>query len=73
MIRPNVGGIDRILRAGFGAIAIYIAFLDNDILTDPFAQWALGIFGIIFLTTSMIRFCPLYNAIRFSTCKTDNN
>jgi len=73
MFKPNVGGIDRILRAGFGLTTVYIAFIDNDILTDLFARWALGIFGLIFFITSIFRFCPLYNLIGFNTSKTDGD
>jgi len=73
MFKPNVGGIDWILRAGFGVTAIYIAFIDNEILTDPFSRWALGIFGLIFFVTSIFRFCPLYRLIGFNTSKTGSD
>ena len=63
-MNKNMGIIDRILRA---ALAIVVAVL---IATGNLAGTAaiiLGIFAGIFLTTSLVGFCPLYAPFRLST------
>ncbi|PKO84956.1 MAG: DUF2892 domain-containing protein [Betaproteobacteria bacterium HGW-Betaproteobacteria-11] len=57
-MKPNVGGIDRILRIVAGIALIAWAFMGG-----PVWAWI----GIVPLATALINFCPLYTLIGFST------
>ena len=66
----NVGTIDRGIRLVIGIVAISAIFL------GPFAgagweRFALGAVGIIMITTSAIKFCPLYRIFGLRTCSID--
>ncbi|AUN94187.1 YgaP family membrane protein [Pseudazoarcus pumilus] len=58
-MKANVGGIDRILRivAGIALIAWAIA-------GGPVWAWI----GVIPLATGLLRWCPLYPLLGFTTC-----
>lgn len=65
-MKPNIGTVDRIIRA---VLAIILAVL-------YFSGTVTGTLGIIllvlagvFLLTSLISFCPLYAPFKFSTHK----
>lgn len=60
MIR-NVGTVDRILRAGLGALLIALVFV------GPQTPW--GWIGLIPLATAGLRFCPLYRLFGVRTCR----
>lgn len=60
-MKPNVGGIDRIVRILAG-LAILGAGL-------YFKSW-LGLIGILPILTGTFRFCPAYLPFGFSSCKT---
>lgn len=57
-MKPNVGGIDRILRIVGGLALIVWALMGG-----PVWAWA----GIIPLATALINFCPLYTLIGVNT------
>jgi len=58
-MKANVGGIDRILRivAGIALIAWAIA-------GGPVWAWI----GVVPLATGLLRWCPLYPLLGFTTC-----
>lgn len=60
-MKPNVGGIDRILRAvaGIGILAWGV-----------YAQNWFGAVGLIPLATAAIGWCPAYLPFGLSSCKT---
>jgi len=58
-MKPNVGGIDRILRILAGIAILGAGYY--------FKSWW-GLIGIIPLLTAMFRFCPAYLPIGLSTC-----
>ena len=60
-MKPNVGGIDRILRfiAGLAIIGAGIYF----------KSW-LGLIGVVPILTALFRFCPAYLPFGLSSCKT---
>ena len=62
----NVGGIDRIGRLVLGVVLLLVAFLAD---LSSTATWIVGILGVVMLTTSAIKFCPLYLPIKFNTNK----
>ncbi len=60
-----MGGFDRIIRI---IIALVIGILFwQDILTGTVA-FVLLIFASVFLLTSFMSYCPLYNLVGISTC-----
>lgn len=66
----NVGTLDRILRLALGLGLLYLAFLSGmAVFSAPFAKYAAAAVGLIMLTTSGMRFCPLYSLLGLKTCK----
>jgi O-antigen ligase len=59
-MKPNVGGIDRILRIVLGLLLIALT------LTGTIGAW--GWLGLVLVGTAAIGFCPLYPLIGFSSC-----
>jgi len=68
-IRPNVGGIDRLLRFLIGILLFYAGFLDDRYLIDPFSARLLGVMGTILLLTAIFRYCPAYSLAHIDTTK----
>lgn len=67
----NVGTIDRILRAVFGAGLLYIGFLSSlPLVETPFATYGAALIGIVLLATSALKMCPLYSILGIKTCRT---
>jgi hypothetical protein len=60
-MKPNVGGIDRIVRlfVGLGILGAGLYF----------KSW-LGLIGIVPVLTAVFRFCPAYLPFGLSSCKT---
>jgi len=65
-MRRNMGETDRWIRT---LLAIVIAVLIWIKVLPFWLALALGILGIIFLLTSLFRFCPLYLPFKISTMK----
>ena len=59
-MKVNVGNLDRILRIGLGVGLIAWAATGG-----PIWAWI----GVVPLATALVRFCPLYTVLGFSTCK----
>ena len=51
-MKPNVGGIDKLIRITLGVVLIGLT------LTDVIGAW--GWLGIVPLATGLISWCPLY-------------
>lgn len=60
-MKPNVGGLDRILRIMAG-LAILGAGL-------YFKSW-FGLIGLVPILTAVFRFCPAYLPLGLNTCAT---
>ncbi len=60
-MKTNVGGIDRIARIVLGVVLIALAAL------GIVGLW--GYIGVVPLATGLIKFCPLYPLIGFSSDK----
>lgn len=72
-MEKNVGPLDMSLRLLFAASLFYVGFVPNPIITSETSQLVVGIFGFVPLTTALLRYCPLYTVIGFTTCpKRDN-
>lgn len=63
---PNVGNIDRILRAVVGVVLLALALFGS---LSSFGFWIALIIGVAMLATSTMRFCPAYTVLGFKTCK----
>lgn len=59
-MKVNVGNLDRILRIVLGVGLIAWAATGG-----PIWAWI----GVVPLATALVRFCPLYTVLGFSTCK----
>ena len=67
---PNVGTIDRILRAALGAVLLYLAFASGmPLFASPLFKYGAAIVGIIMLATSTLKMCPIYAILGLKTCK----
>jgi len=62
----NVGLIDRLIRT-IVAIAVILLYL-MDIISGPVAIF-LGIIAVLFLLTSFLGICPVYNFFGIKTTK----
>ncbi len=63
-MQTNMGTIDRSVRilVAAGIVGLYFAGFIHGLLTI-----ILGLFAVIFLVTSSIGWCPLYQAFGFTT------
>lgn len=61
MIKANVGGVDRIIRAAVGLILIGLT------LAGQLGVWA-SIVGVVVLLTAVFKFCLAYPILGVSTC-----
>jgi hypothetical protein len=62
-MKPNVGGLDRIVRILAGLAILGAGFY--------FKSW-FGLIGIVPILTGTFRFCPAYLPLGFNSCKTQN-
>ncbi len=60
-MKPNVGGIDRILRLLVGLGILGAGYY--------FKSW-FGLIGLVPVLTAVFRFCPAYVPFGLSSCKT---
>ena len=56
----NVGGIDKWLRIGAGAVILALG------LFGPLGWW--GLIGLVPLVTGLAGTCPLYSVLGLDTC-----
>jgi hypothetical protein len=68
-MKKNMGSADKIIRVLLAIIFAILIFTGT--VTGALAI-ILGIFGVVFLVTSFMSFCPLYLPIKFSTLKKSN-
>jgi hypothetical protein len=61
-MKPNVGGVDRILRFVVGIVLVALA------ATGTIGAW--GYIGIVPIVTAALGWCPAYLPFGISTCKT---
>ncbi len=62
-MKPNVGGVDRIVRIVLGLVLLGLA------ATGVVGWW--GWLGIVPLATGALGWCPPYALFGFSTCSTN--
>lgn len=65
---PNVGNLDRMLRAVAGAVLLYLAFASGlPLFESGLAKIAATAVGAAMLGVAALRVCPLYTVLGFST------
>ncbi len=69
-MKRNMGTLDRLVRALL-ALAVGILYFFGQI--TGIAAIVLGVLAVVFLTTSLIGYCPLYSVFHLSTCKEKNS
>lgn len=65
-MKQNMGSADRVIRVLLAAVMIVLYLTDQ--ITGTLAL-VLGLFGVVFLATSAVGFCPLYAPFKLSTKK----
>lgn len=60
-MKPNVGGIDRVIRIVAGLVLIAWALVGG-----PVWAWI----GVVALATGLMNFCPAWSLVGINTCKT---
>lgn len=68
-MKKNMGGVDRIIRAILGIAGGIVVGMQ--LVTGVWAI-VIGVLALIFLATSLIGFCPLYEPFGIKTCKVVN-
>lgn len=63
-MEKNVGGMDRNIRFGAGAVLLILSLVN---IINP--GWLFGIIGIVLLATAYLNFCPAYKLIGMNTNK----
>ena len=61
-MKPNVGGLDRIVRIVLGLVLMGLA------ATGTVGWW--GWLGVVPLATGVLGWCPPYAMLGFNTCST---
>lgn len=61
-MKPNVGGLDRIIRIVLGVVLLGLA------ATGTVGWW--GWLGVVPLATGALGWCPPYAMLGFNTCST---
>jgi len=65
-MKQNMGMADRIVRTMIAAVMVVLYY--QDIIGGVWGILLL-VFGVIFLATALIGFCPLYVLIGINSCK----
>lgn len=63
-MEKNVGGMDRNIRMGAGAVLLVLALVG---IIHP--RWLFMLVGIVLLATGYLNFCPAYKLIGMNTNK----
>lgn len=64
-MKPNMGGVDRIIRIVIAAVVAVLYFTGT--LTGTVGIVAL-VLAAVFVLTSLVSFCPLYTLVGLNTC-----
>lgn len=65
----NLGNLDAIIRFFAGALLIWVGFIDDGIIFNDLLAVIIGVFGVINVVSSSLRFCPVYMIASLSTVK----
>ena len=62
----NMGRTDRTVRLAAAAVLLVLVLF----VTDGWLDWVLGTVAVIFVVTSVVRWCPAYVPFGVDTCRT---
>lgn len=65
-MKQNVGKIDKWVRLALALIVLILYLLD--VISGGLAI-VLGVLAVVFLLTSFLNFCPLYQIFGVNTCR----
>lgn len=63
-MEKNVGGMDKNIRMGAGAVLLLLSVFG---IVHP--GWLFGIIGLVLLATGFLGVCPAYLPFGINTCK----
>lgn len=67
---PNVGTLDRVLRAALGLVLLALAFFSGLSLFDgAFFKYGAAVIGVVMLVVAVTRVCPIYAIFGIRTCR----
>lgn len=69
-VRPNLGSVDRTVRALLGLTAVYAGAVEGHIFGDPLLAWLVAGFGALNVVSAAMRWCVIYRLAGISTWKT---
>lgn len=64
MFKANVGENESLTRLIAGAVLLALSFLAAGLL-----QWIVLLAGMVLIATGIVRWCPIYNAMKKSTAE----
>ena len=62
----NMGRTDRTVRLAAAAVLLVLVLF----VTNGWLDWVLGTVAVIFVVTSVVRWCPAYVPFGVDTCRT---
>lgn len=68
-IPKNVGRLDQIIRLFISSSMIYAGFVNEELIQDDFSSNLLAVIGLVLLYTVIMRNCPMYSLIGWSSCR----
>ena len=68
-MKKNVGTLDMVIRLAIGALLVLLGLVDNPVIRDQTARKVVMAAALIPILTGLVRYCPLYTLIGFSSCK----
>ncbi len=67
---PNVGTLDRVLRAVLGLVLLALAFFSGlPVFEGALVKYGAALVGIVMLAVSVTRVCPIYAIFGIRTCR----
>lgn len=66
-MKPNMGGADRVIRVILAVVMAGLYF--GNVVTGTVGV-VLLVLAVVFMLTSLVRFCPLYVLFGMNTCQT---
>ena len=63
----NMSGLDRAVRAVFGAVFLYLPFSATPLVADAVIVGLLAAFGLVNIGSALVGHCPVYRLANLST------
>ncbi len=69
MPKRNMSALDAAIRLLTGALLIWVGFIADDIIANQLLANIVGAFGLLNISSSLMRYCPVYRLAGLSTVK----